>query len=172
MLQASEQVGVDAQWHKCINDLDETIEFDLKTIKSLSKTYALCATGGALSAILHEDDTVTENQHVMHYMNLLTTLSPHVTVFARTSPQQKEFIIRALNQVGEVTLMCGDGTNDVGALKQAHIGISIVSNPELEAAMQKATGSTTSRAGKAEKMEALMEAVSLNTSYRTIVILW
>eukprot|EP00518_Triparma_eleuthera_P016316 CAMPEP_0197564458 /NCGR_PEP_ID=MMETSP1320-20131121/30447_1 /TAXON_ID=91990 /ORGANISM="Bolidomonas sp., Strain RCC2347" /LENGTH=71 /DNA_ID=CAMNT_0043126369 /DNA_START=30 /DNA_END=241 /DNA_ORIENTATION=- len=35
-------------------------------------------------------------------------------------------------------MMCGDGTNDVGALKQAHVGISLISVPEVESKTRKA----------------------------------
>mmetsp|Transcript_18515 Transcript_18515/g.17609 ORF Transcript_18515/g.17609 Transcript_18515/m.17609 type:complete len:93 (-) Transcript_18515:849-1127(-) len=54
----------------------------------------------------------------------------HVDVFSRTSPNQKDFIVSHLNKEGHITLMCGDGTNDVGSLKRANIGLAIVNNKE------------------------------------------
>ena len=51
-----------------------------------------------------------------------------VNVFARTSPSQKEQILDLLNKKG-FTIMCGDGTNDVGGLKKAHVGIALLNKP-------------------------------------------
>lgn len=50
-----------------------------------------------------------------------------VKVFARMSPDNKEVLMRALKDLGHHTLMCGDGANDVGALKQAHVGVALLS---------------------------------------------
>jgi len=50
-------------------------------------------------------------------------------VFSRTSPNQKTDIIAKLNNEGNMTLMTGDGTNDVGSLKRADVGLAIVNNP-------------------------------------------
>ena len=42
------------------------------------------------------------------------------------SPNTRETIVDALNRRGVTTLMCGDGTNDVGELKRAPVGVSIL----------------------------------------------
>jgi len=79
---------------------------------SLFDQYDICITGAAMKQF---QTTSSWNDLVQN-----------TWVYARVSPAQKEFILTSLKTLGYVTLMAGDGTNDVGALKQAHIGIALL----------------------------------------------
>jgi manganese-transporting P-type ATPase len=80
--------------------------------KSLFDEYDICITGAALRQY--------ENRAAWN------DLVQNTWVYARVSPAQKEFILTTLKSLGYTTLMAGDGTNDVGALKQAHIGVALL----------------------------------------------
>ncbi|WP_297687500.1 magnesium-translocating P-type ATPase [uncultured Anaerococcus sp.] len=48
-----------------------------------------------------------------------------IDIFAEISPNQKEKIIRAYKEAGEIVGYMGDGINDAPAIKQADVGISV-----------------------------------------------
>lgn len=102
------------------------VTFDSTSIVALSRDYNLCVTGPGLQEVQSQPS---------RYGGSYTWFSL-VNIFARVSPAQKESILRALNDSGAITLMCGDGTNDVGALKMAHVGVSIVNDPEFESRVE------------------------------------
>ena len=130
------------------------IPFDAESLESLAGRYALCVTGDVLSYVsevataakIAPAEVATRIRADWEEMfrvisgahggartaSALSSLCSHVTVFARVSPAQKEMIVGELSAAGRTTLMCGDGTNDVGALRRAHVGVSIVNSPELE----------------------------------------
>ena len=104
-------------------------DFDPKACATIAKEYNLLVDGNALASIsiLSPADRP----------NTLKELCPHVSIFARVSPVQKEEVLLSMNDAGLYSLMCGDGTNDVGALKAAHVGVSIVNDPDFEGRVEK-----------------------------------
>ncbi|KAK0440984.1 endoplasmic reticulum Ca-transporting P-type ATPase [Armillaria borealis] len=79
---------------------------------SLFEEYDICITGAAMKQY--------ENRPAWK------DLVQNTWVYARVSPAQKEYILTTLKTLGYITLMAGDGTNDVGALKQAHVGVALL----------------------------------------------
>jgi len=100
------------QWQNIDETLTIDMDADTETIDSRILEHDLCITGKAL----------TEIKDKKCYEMLL----PRIWVYSRVSPVDKEIIILALKSKGFFTLMCGDGTNDVGALKQAHVGVALL----------------------------------------------
>ena len=109
----------------------------------------------------------------------LQTLVPIISVFARHAPHQKEAVVAAFNAGGNRTLMCGDGTNDVGALKRAHVGISIISAPNVEKKQRNANANiakvktddrstTTKKSGKSTKKSTAQRALTIDESLRQL----
>jgi cation-transporting ATPase 13A1 len=112
-----------------------------------SSIAAVCVTGETLTKIATEavrkkmdsdslnHSSIDPKTVLLHpdAQSTLQALVPLISVFARHAPRQKEAVVAAFNGAGRITLMCGDGTNDVGALKMSHCGISIISVPDVEA---------------------------------------
>ncbi|CAD7924800.1 unnamed protein product [Amoebophrya sp. A120] len=94
----------------------------LKNLKAGS--MALCVSFADLGRFrtLHASSTGTFN-----FSSWRRKVFPHVSVFARATPDCKKALLDDFSASGEITLMIGDGLNDVGALKRAHVGISLLS---------------------------------------------
>ncbi|KAL4783913.1 hypothetical protein BJX76DRAFT_328853 [Aspergillus varians] len=55
----------------------------------------------------------------------LDAVIPRLQVLARSSPNDKELLVRHLKRLGEIVAVTGDGTNDGPALKAADVGFSM-----------------------------------------------
>jgi cation-transporting ATPase I len=85
------------------------------TAEAVARDLGLASTLGVLTgAELSEMDEATLDRKIQR-----------VGVFARVTPAQKVRIVRALQRVGRVVAMVGDGANDAPAIRLANVGIAV-----------------------------------------------
>ena len=96
------------------------------TVKMITGDHAATATAIARQLGLAEAPRVLTGQDLDNIPDDAFVAAVHDTVvFARTSPEHKLRIVRALQSQGAVVAMTGDGVNDAPSLKQADIGIAM-----------------------------------------------
>jgi cation-transporting ATPase 13A1 len=92
----------------------EVVDYVAGEVPVLANLNDLATTGKSLTAALEFDEGTKK-------------ILGYIKVFARMTPDAKETVIECLHSVGSLCLMCGDGANDVGALKQADVGVALLS---------------------------------------------
>lgn len=95
-----------------MNATDDT-PAELPSVSELETSSSLALTGAVWQHLLLFDPTTAE------------ILAPHTKVFGRCTPNDKVSIVTSFVEQGVTTLFCGDGGNDCGALKAAHVGIAL-----------------------------------------------
>ena len=118
VVQAPDESGANGkcEWSGMIGPDCEALKvpFASPGIVQLAKQYELVVTGDALNIAAAGNVSVMGEVDAIH-------------VFARMSPQGKAEVIRAMQEQHEHhVFMCGDGGNDVGALKQANVGLALL----------------------------------------------
>ncbi|XP_009763607.1 probable manganese-transporting ATPase PDR2 [Nicotiana sylvestris] len=127
-------------------DETEIVSYSENEVEALSEAYDLCI-GGDCIEMLQQTSAVPK-------------VVPYVKVLARVAPEQKELILTTFKSVGRMTLMCGDGTNDVGALKQAHVGVALLNAmppPKKEKSSDGSSKNDTAKPAKGKKLKPATE---------------
>lgn len=103
----------DLVWRLTTDEIAREQDVNAPLHRHLFDEYDVVVTGAALR--MYEDKP-----------EALKELVENTSVYARVSPSQKELVLSVLKSLNYITLMAGDGTNDVGALKMANIGVALL----------------------------------------------
>lgn len=86
-----------------------------ETAGAIGRAMGICSHDGVLLG--REIDEMTDEQ--------LQTAARKHSIFARTSPEHKLRLVKAIQADGSICAMTGDGVNDAPALKMADVGVAM-----------------------------------------------
>ena len=113
----TEAVQAIAECHAAGIDVKMITGDHIGTALAIARDMGIVRAGGVRALTGADVERMTQDQ--------LAAAVPDTDVFARTSPEHKLRIVRALQSRAEVVAMTGDGVNDAPALRQADVGVAM-----------------------------------------------
>lgn len=96
------------------------------TVKMITGDHGVTALAiGKEMSLTERDGVLTGEQIEKSSDDELAELAQQYDIFARTSPEHKLRLVKALQAKREVVAMTGDGVNDAPALKRADVGVAM-----------------------------------------------
>ena len=111
-------------------------------IKEMKSNSCFAITGSTFKILydLSQRYLVQKNDENKEYHDIFFKLIDKTLVFARMQPEHKTLLIRYLKKQNKTVAMCGDGANDIGALRSADVGISLGADQASASAHFMSTG--------------------------------
>jgi cation-transporting P-type ATPase 13A2 len=108
----------------------EKLELEFDNISSdgkVNNNYVIAITGTTFEILYKLKNKYLYSQDLKFkpYFDLFRFILSKTKIYARMSPDQKTLLIESLKSEKFTVAMCGDGANDIGALRAADVGVSL-----------------------------------------------
>ena len=111
-------------------------------IKEMKSNSCFAITGSTFKILydLSQRYLTEKNDENKEYHDIFIKMIDKTLVFARMQPEHKTLLIQCLKKQNKIVGMCGDGANDIGALRSADVGISLGADQTSASAHFMSTG--------------------------------